>query len=215
MQFKHISFVTDKSTWLNHYLKDFISTLAQYCQKISWVHDFKQVTSSDVVFYLSYSKIVPKKYLDMHQHNLVVHGSALPAGKGWSPLTWQILAGENDIPMTLFEADATLDSGQIYLQEWMHFEGHELIDEMRNVQAASTCHLCLQFIRDYAAVVRAAKKQVGEESFYPKRSTCDSQLCMEKTLADQFNLLRVVDNDKYPAYFNYLGHTYQLKIKKS
>ena len=39
----------------------------------------------------SYSKIIPKKFLEKSVINLVVHESDLPKGKGMSPLTWQIL----------------------------------------------------------------------------------------------------------------------------
>ena len=35
-----------------------------------------------------------------------------------------------------------------------------------------------------------------------------------KTIVEQFNLLRIVDNDRYPAYFNWLGQDYIMKIEK-
>ena len=44
-------------------------------------------------FYLSYEKIVEKKVLKKFKNNLVIHASDLPKGKGWSPLSWQILKG--------------------------------------------------------------------------------------------------------------------------
>ena len=42
----------------------------------------------------------------------------------------------------------------------------------------------------------------------------DSLLDFNKTITEQFNLLRVVDNDKYPAFFENQGEKYFLKITK-
>jgi len=42
----------------------------------------------------------------------------------------------------------------------------------------------------------------------------DSELDAHKTIEEQFNLLRISDNDRYPAYFTKHGFRYILKIYK-
>lgn len=74
---------------------------------------------------------MPLSALSHNAHNLVVHSSALPHGRGWSPITWQILEGKNEIPTTLIEAGETVDSGCIYARHQMQFKGNELLDEIR------------------------------------------------------------------------------------
>jgi len=64
------------------------------------VHNANELLTGEFCFYLSYGKIVSKDMLSRFKHNLVVHESDLPQGKGWSPLTWQILEGKNRIPVT-------------------------------------------------------------------------------------------------------------------
>jgi methionyl-tRNA formyltransferase len=150
----------------------------------------------------------------MFKHNLVVHESDLPLGKGWSPLTWQILEGKNRIPVTMIEAEKKVDSGVIYAQEWMEFQSHELVEELRAAQAEATIRLCKKFVREYPGIVDSAREQKGEESFYSKRKPEDSRLDPDKSIREQFNLLRVVDNEKYPAFFDMHGQRYLLKIKK-
>ena len=54
--------------------------------------------------------------------------------------------------------------------------------------------------------------QNGKSSFYPKRSPKDSKLDTKKTIEEQFNLLRVCDNDRYPAYFIFKDKKYLIKI---
>lgn len=42
---------------------------------------------------------------------------------------------------------------------------------------------------------------MGKESFYPKRSPKDSELDINKSLNEQFNLLRIASNEDFPAFF--------------
>lgn len=214
MRFKVINFVSDQGSWINSYLKEFIEKLFSYSDQVNWYHSCELLTTSDLTFYLSFSKIVPQSILAKSKHNLVVHESKLPQGKGWSPLTWQVLEGKNAIPITLFEADVKVDNGKIYLEDTIMLKGHELVEELRAKQADYTFKLCKNFIEHYEEVVKQAYDQTGETSFYPRRTPEDSRLDINKTLKDQINLFRVVDNEKYPAYFEYLGYVYELSIKK-
>lgn len=129
-----------------------------------------------------------------------------------SPLTWQILDGKNTIPITLFEAAEKVDSGKIYLQDYIKFEGHELVNDLRRAQGNKTIKLAKKFVDNFGKT--KGKKQVGKSSFYPRRTLKDSQLDINKSIKSQFNLLRVVDNKRYPAYFNYQGFDYILKVYK-
>ena len=111
-----------------------------------WVHSSADLPGGDLCFYLSYGQIVDQPTREKYKNNLVVHESELPKGKGWSPLTWQILEGHNRIPVTLIEATEHVDGGVIYAQRWIEFEGHELIDEIHNAQAEATYELCRWFV---------------------------------------------------------------------
>ena len=164
----------------------------------------------DVLFILSYHKIIPKKHLK-HQHNIVIHASALPQGKGWAPLFWQVLEDKNKIPFSMFEASMGVDDGDIYMQKTLELSGYELNKELREKQANFTIDMCLEFLDNYAKY-KKPKYQIGEESFYKKRGAKDSELDINKTIKEQFNLLRIVNNDDYPAFFEIDGHRYVLNI---
>ena len=68
-----------------------------------------------------------------NQRNLVVHASDLPRGRGFSPLSWLVIDGVNEIPVCLIEAVDEVDAGPVVYREAINFEGHELLDEMRVV----------------------------------------------------------------------------------
>jgi methionyl-tRNA formyltransferase len=181
---------------------------------VNLVHDADEAPPGDILFLLSYWSIVPESTLRKHTHNLVVHASDLPKGKGWSPVTWQILEGCNEIPFCLFEAVDSVDAGPVFLRDVMVLQGHELLDDIRRRQAAKSIEMCTRFTADYPFICPLAKPQAGKETFYPRRSPDDSELDPNKSLAEQFNLLRTVDNEAYPAFFEHHGVTYFLTIER-
>jgi len=209
-----ISIVTDKSSWINAYIPTLRAQLQKKGHGVRWIHDDHHVQQGDLAFYLSYGKIVGRAILQRNTHNLVVHESDLPKGKGWSPVTWQVLKGRKRIPVTLFEAVEALDAGPIYLKTTFALEGHELIDEIRRLQAEKTLALCTSFVQRYPGIVKQATPQRGRSTFYARRRAEDSRLDPRRSLRAQFNLLRVVDNEKYPAFFEFRRHRYRLAIAK-
>jgi len=152
------------------------------------------------------------KSLHLNKCNIVIHESNLPNGKGWSPLTWQILEGKNEIPITLFEAVEEMDSGDIYLKDIIKFEGHELCNEIKDKQGKKTNELILKFVEKYNNI--KGEPQIGTSTYHERRRPENSELDINKTISEQFNLLRVCDNNKYPAFFIINKQKYIIKIKK-
>lgn len=204
-----IAILTSPNQWFVPYAKILNEKLRS--SKLYFNHE-DILDNYDIVFILSYHKIIPKEYLSKHHHNIVIHASELPQGKGWSPMFWQIFEGKNEIPFSMFEVDEGVDSGNIYLLKVLKLAGYELNGELRDKQANFTIEMCLDFVANYDNY-KISKPQIGQEIFYPKRSEKDSKLDINKSLKEQFNLLRIVDNENYPAYFEIDGYRYILKIE--
>ncbi|MBK78254.1 MAG: methionyl-tRNA formyltransferase [Flavobacteriaceae bacterium] len=178
--------------------------------KTNLVFDSNHVVKGNVLILLSCEKIFKK--LKLNDFNIVVHESKLPKGKGFSPMTWQVLEGKTRIPISLFEATKKVDSGRVYFQDFIKLDGFELIDEIREKQANKTKELILNFLKKINNLKVIQKR--GEESFYRRRTSKDSMLDINKTIKEQFNLLRVVDNLRYPAYFKIGKNNYKIEITK-
>jgi methionyl-tRNA formyltransferase len=198
------------NSWIIPYALQLKLVLEERKYEVVFTHKHEHITEGEILILLSCEKLF--KQLDLNKHNLVVHESDLPQGKGWSPLTWQIIEGKNKIPVTLIEATEQVDAGDIYGQELIILKGTELVEELREKQGEATIKLLLNFIENYPNNTR--RKQDGEESFYPRRKPEHSQLDIHKTIADQFNLLRVCDNERYPAWFEIHGEKFIIKIEK-
>lgn len=200
--------VDNPNSWIIPYAKKLVNSLEVLGHESNLIYNHAEIGKGDILCLLGCEKIF--KALYKNKHNLVVHESDLPKGKGWSPLTWQILEGKNEIPITLFEAEEGIDSGPIYLQNILQLTGNELNEEIKHKQGEATIDLILKFIKKYPKV--KGEKQHGEGSFYPKRTQKDSKLDIYKSISEQFNLLRVCDNKRYPAWFIYKGKKYIIKI---
>ncbi len=209
-----IAIVSDEGSWFEPFADRLRRELVSQGHEVTVLPHFDCAHSYELVFLLSCSELIPEAELKRNQHNLVVHASRLPQGKGWSPMTWQILEGASHFPVTLFEAVAAVDAGPVYLQREMYFDGTELVDDLRQIMGDAIVALCLEFVNRYPNVLAEARAQAGVESFYPRRCPEDSRIDIDKTLREQINLLRVVDNERYPAFFEWKGCRYQLQVSR-
>ncbi len=205
-----IAIITSPNQWFIDYAKQLNEKI--YNSKLFFDH--KNIDDNfEIVFILSYHNIIDENYLKKNKHNIVIHASDLPNGKGWAPMFWQVLEGKKSIPFTMFEASCGVDAGDIYMQKNLELTGYELNEELREKQANFTIKMCLEFLENYDKY-KTPFAQIGEESFYKKRSFKDSELDINKTIKDQFNLLRIVNNTDYPAFFEIDGYKYSLEIKR-
>lgn len=208
-----INIVVDNDSWILSYAYRLVDWCLTNGHHPKFCKSYEDVDSADISFFLGCIHIAPKTTLEKATCNLVVHESNLPEGRGFAPMSWQILEGKKRIPIVLLEAaEGDVDSGKIFLKSEISLEGHELSSEWRKLQGEETISLCQKFIDNYPNV--SAVDQEGVPSFFNRRTPDDSKLDISKSIKDQFDLLRVVDNQKYPAFFDHLGTRYKLTIQK-
>ncbi|MGM0826325.1 MAG: formyltransferase family protein [Pseudomonadota bacterium] len=208
-----ITVLVDNESWILPYAEYLVEELNRKGFVASLVRDARDIQAGWVCFFLGCLHIVKPEYLSRNQHNLVVHESELPKGRGFAPMAWQILDGVNSIPICLLDASiGEPDAGDIWLQDVICLQGYELLPEWRELQGNKTIGLCLKFINDYDRIKPI--KQKGSPSFYERRRPKDSELDIDSSLKSQFDLLRIVDNERYPAFFYLDGNKYHIYIEK-
>ena len=207
----NITFLLDKNnSWIEKFIRDkFKKKSKKYNFSIS--KNFRNVKRQDIVFILGYMKVLPENFLKRNEMNLVVHESDLPEGKGFAPVQWQILQKKNKIPICLLDANNKADSGDIYEKNFIKLKGYELNGEIRKRQAIATIKIISKLLKKYPKFKKI--KQSGKSTFYKKRGPQNSMLNINKSIKANFNLLRVVDNEKYPAFFIFKKRKYFLKIE--
>jgi len=205
-----ITILTDNNdSWIIPYV-DTLKDKIQERHTAHHVYDITDVQESDILFILSCENIITRKQLDLCGNNIVIHPSLLPKGRGWSPLAWQILENSNRIPMSLFEASECVDSGDVYMVDYIELRGSELNEELKQLQGKKTIDMALSYINQYP--MKGQSQKDSESTYYSKRDANSSELDVHTSICDNFNTLRVVDNDRYPAFFLRDGKKYIIKV---
>ncbi len=142
----------------------------------------------------------------------VTHASDLPEGRGWSPVIWDILQGKDRIVLSLIEAADLLDSGAIFQKFHAPVKPTDLHDDI-NKTLSRLLVRALDFVLQSPHIT--PRQQEGEASWYRRRTPDDSRLDPSQSIASQFNLLRVCDPDRFPAFFELFGERFEVVIRKS
>lgn len=194
--------------------------LQQWAARCRAKHEVELVQSKavlqggDILFLVACHEIIGQEIRNLYEASLVVHASDLPLGRGWSPHIWQVLEGKNRIPVTLLEAEDQVDSGAIWLQHQLDLEGHETSDEIVRLLFQVQMELMDFAIANFGKIIPTPQDQ-RKPTYYRRRTPEDSRLDPNRTIAEQFDLIRVCDPGRFPAFFDFRGHRYTLRIAKA
>ena len=195
-------------------VRRWLSELAAAGHDVQLCHDRGEVRGGDILFLVSCSQLIRETEREKYRATLVLHASDLPKGRGWSPHVWAIVNGESEITVCLLAASEPVDSGAVWLRKKFVVEGHEILAEINDKLFQAELELMSRAVDEFDQIIPAP--QAGDPGAYlPKRTPADSRLDPHKTIGEQFDLLRVADPDRYPAFMDFRGHRYIIRIEKA
>jgi len=192
--------------------------LAQWAERnatrarVQILRDRGELGDGDFLFLVSCQQIIGESVFGRFRHALVLHASALPEGRGMSPHIWQILEGRTNLTVSLLSVKAELDTGDIWMQRQVHIDPAALHEEI-NAAVFDAEIALMDWALEHCAH-SSPRPQVGTPTYYRKRTPADSEIDPGRPLAESFDLLRVADPDRYPAFFRLRGHTYRIRIER-
>lgn len=204
--------IDNPDSWFWKYADNILDTLKDFGQEVKLFRNALELEKGDILFILSCDRILTKENLRLHKNNIVIHGGDLPLEKGWSPWIWQVEKGKDEIILTLFEAVEKLDSGGWYLKDKIKLSGNELIEDLRKALVKTENKLIREYLLRHPL---EATKQKGNETIFQKRTSDNQEIDISLSIQNQFNKLRVCDNERYPAHFSIKGSTYILKVYRA
>jgi methionyl-tRNA formyltransferase len=182
------------------YLNRWASEMRSNGHEVGLFSDKKCLVGGDILFLVSCSQIIRAAERERYRACLVLHASDLPIGRGWSPHIWAIVGGASNITVSLIEADDSVDTGPIWFKAKFELEGHELLPEINKHLFEAELSLMTRAVLEFKSV-RPKSQQGSPGDYMQKRTPMDSRIDPFRSLADQFDLLRIVDNSRYPGFF--------------
>ena len=196
---------------INPWLHKWITQNSEH--QISLIRSKEQLQSGDLLFLISCEEIVTAADREKFVKTLVIHASDLPNGRGWSPHVWALLAGAEELVVSLLEAEDKVDTGDVWSKLKIKIPKTALYDEINSLLFSAELQLMDFAIQNFNTVKPAKQSLQGSVSYWPKRTPKDSELDIDKTINEQFNLLRVSDPNRFPAFFYKEGKKFLLKIE--
>lgn len=168
----------------------------------------------DILFLISCSEIIKAEHREKFRYTLVLHASDLPEGRGWSPHIWDIINGHNELTLSLLNAESSVDSGDIWQKKKIPLTGLELYDEINDLLFNTELDLISWACENIDQVQARPQLNANDCEFHRLRTPYDSELDPERSISSQFNLLRICDPNRFPAYFYRDGQRYKVTITR-
>ncbi len=112
----------------------------------------------------------------------------------------------------MLDADDPADSGAIWQQQRIPLNGTELCHEVNSLLFAAELELMDWALANCDATEPAP--QIGAATFHRRRTPADSEVTPDQTLSEVFDLLRVSDPTRFPAFFNHRGARYAIRLER-
>jgi methionyl-tRNA formyltransferase len=134
------------------------------------------------------------------------HGSSefLPKGRGRSPLNWSIIMGRKRLVWNLFFITPGIDDGDII--DYMIFDINEW-DNCKTMYYKVAVAVKQMLARTIPRILKnevVPLSQIGEASYYPKRTPEDGKINWSSSVFEIYNLIRAVTKP-YPGAFTHVN----------
>ena len=152
------------------------SKLKTYDYDVVYVDDkdFLDIAIKDLkprmIFFIGWSWIVKQDIIDNYPC-ICLHPSPLPKYRGGSPIQHQIINGEKESAVTLFEMDGDIDTGDILYQEPFSLDGDlkDVFDRIVEIGFNGVCNIL-------EGEIKTVKQNNKDATFYKRRTEDMSEI---------------------------------------
>lgn len=194
--------------WLDKWIE-----INKSSHSISLYRSMADLKGGDLLLLISCSEIVTKQQRKKFSKTLLIHASDLPKGRGWSPHIWEIINGAKKITISLLEVGDKVDSGDIWRKITVPVPVTALFDEINQIIFRAEMELMDFAVSNFSIVQPYTQSREVAPSYWPKRTPKDSEIDIHKSFDSQFDLIRVCDPYRYPAFFYKEGKKFLLKLE--
>lgn len=155
------------------------------------------------IFFLHWSWKVPEQIVNDHEC-VCFHMTAVPYGRGGSPLQNLIVRGHRTTKLTALRMTAEFDAGPVYLQEPLSLEGNAEEILLR------ASRLSAEMIKTILIRQPAPRPQSGPVTVFKRRKPEESRIPATPSLDGLHDFIRMLDGEGYPpAFLEHGGYRYE------
>lgn len=134
------------------------------------------------------------------------HGSSdfLPKGRGRSPLNWSLIQGAERFVAQFFIIKPGVDDGDIFFHQMFDINPWDNIESLYQKMSIVLHRMYLEWIPKLLSEEYRTYPQVGEPTYFEKRTPEDGLIDWNRPLIELYNFIRAI-TDPYPGAFTYLN----------
>src|SRR6056297_673070 len=130
---------------------------------------FDVLKTNDIFVVAAYSKIIPKKILEIPKQGAIgVHPSLLPKYRGATPIRSAILAGEEKTGVSLYKMDEKMDHGPVITQREINIDDKDYLT-LKQELAETGADLFVNNIQGYLEGELTPQEQNHDKATFTKK----------------------------------------------
>ncbi len=134
---------------------------------------FDVLKTNDIFVVAAYSKIIPKKILEIPKQGAIgVHPSLLPKYRGATPIRSAILAGEEKTGASLYKMDEKMDHGPVITQREINIDDKDYLT-LKQELAETGADLFVNNIQGYLEGELTPQEQNHDKATFTKKFSSD------------------------------------------
>lgn len=178
-----------------------------YSLKSSKDLDFFNAYNFDVLIQGGWQRLFPDNILSSLKLGAIgVHGSSefLPKGRGRSPINWSLIEGKTRFILHYFLMKPGVDDGDIIFYEMFDINAWDTCKTIYYKVSILTARFYLEKLASLINGDLGIHPQLGEPSYYLKRSESDGLIDWNQDINSIYNLIRGITRP-YPGAFSYIN----------
>lgn len=160
----------------------------------------------DICFVMGWYYIISEELLYRVPGGVIgIHNSLLPRHRGFAPVVWSMISGENETGFSVFSFDRGMDTGVIWYQQKVSIdEGDYVSDVLDKINNEIDKFFDNNFLDILKGKVKPWKQCETNASYGARRTEADGKIDWSKSAQEIYNFIRA-QSKPYPGAYAFYG----------
>lgn len=176
-----------------------LDVLSGNCDLTRSIERFKP----DICIVMGWYYIIKSELLESIQGGFIgIHYSLLPQHRGFAPVVWSIIDGDDTTGFSVFSLNCDMDSGMLWYQERIDIKKEEYISDVIEKLEEKVLDFFDRHFLDLLQGNMKPYKQTGVVSYGAKRTPSDGRIDWNQEASKIYNFIRA-QSRPYPGAYSY------------